>query len=104
MLNIEKTREALEREVDQVGSLTALDEEYDGDLTGFAEALDEAGTEILDLPEPEGEHWWVGDSTIHRSGQMVTWETFEGESVTVDIDEARKIAFALLAASAAEEA
>lgn len=80
MTNIDRAAEVLIHWADSLGGLAAIERDYDGDLTGGAEALADAGLLMPDLPEPDNGYpeWLVGGvsiSPVLNTGEVdIEWE------------------------------
>lgn len=59
MTNQERAAEVLIDWADSEGGLTAIDDDYGGDMTGAAEALADAGLLMEDLPKPDSKGRWA---------------------------------------------
>lgn len=118
--NIERAAEVLTRWADSEGGLAAIARDYDGDLTGAAEALADDGQLMPDLPGPIGEiaaqryggnpdSRWIG--YYDESGEYTTaglidaypGEVWTPEGVRLIPESARQYAHALLSAAAYAE-
>lgn len=58
MTNQERAEKVLADWADSEGGLTAIDDDYGGDMTGAAEALADASLLMLDLPKPDLKGGW----------------------------------------------
>lgn len=106
MTNIDRAAEVLSDWADSEGGLASIDRDYDGDLTGGAEDLADAGLLIPDLPEPtrwkqnEEPEWDACETTISPVGYegrvLVEEEYDRWEASSANI---RALALALLAAA-----
>lgn len=113
MTNIERAAEVLADWADSLGGLSAIDRDYDGDLTGGAEALADAGLLAPDLPAPDytgsitawmdddpvltvTEHSILGVSLISEINEQGTGAA----EINLTVEGARDLAAALLAAAA----
>lgn len=56
--NIDRAAEVLIHWADSLGGMAAIERDYDGDLTGGAEALADAGLLAPDLPAPDQDGLW----------------------------------------------
>lgn len=108
MTNIDRAAELLIHWADSEGGLSAIDRDYDGDLTGGAEALADAGLLAPDLPEPTdpGIPEWEMPSNDHHAVSVGNHGTVRiwGDTSGYTPAEARDLAAALLAAAAWAEA
>lgn len=97
--------EILGQWADSLGGLTAIDRDFDGDLSGAVEELAEAGLLIPDLPESEEQdglvHW--GDQTNLAAIPGGHVETFNGSWNPATAEQLRDAAAAHLAAARYQE-
>lgn len=107
--NTHRAAHAIAEFFDAEGGMTAVDEAYEGDCTGIAEVLADAGLLMPDLPEPyEPRKWFGGPLDVIRSrwGNVVVFCNAARDTgrIVLSAKDARDLARALLAAAAEAEA
>ena len=80
MTNIDSAAEVLIHWADSLGGMAAIERDYDGDLTGGAEALADAGLLMPDLPEPDNTYpEWIAGGVLISPGSDAGEVTIEWE-------------------------
>lgn len=107
MTNIDRAAEVLADWADSEGGLSDIDRDYDGDLTGGAEALADATPPLLmpDLPDPvtDNDGWVLWDSSsVTEAGyhpEKGLWTYDDGRMVQDSPERLREVACIYLAAA-----